>query len=108
MIQRDYSHKSFYDYYFHRDENARNPVDVKMTEGGRTVFGGGGITPDEKYETAKLDRLQADLYRNGLFNFTRVLLRDAPGQSAQGLDARRPDAGGFEELSEEPRHGVHG
>jgi carboxyl-terminal processing protease len=71
LIQRDYAGKSFYDYYFHRDENARNPVDVKMTEGGRTVYGGGGITPDEKYETAKLDRLQVELFRNGLFNFTR-------------------------------------
>src|SRR6266567_2462107 len=58
LIQRDYSNKSFYDYYFHRDENARNPVDVKMTEGGRTVYGGGGITPDEKYEIGKFDHLQ--------------------------------------------------
>ena len=71
LIQRDYSHQSFYDYYVHRDENARNPVDVKMTEGGRTVYGGGGITPDEKYDSVKLDRLQADLYRFGLFDFTR-------------------------------------
>ncbi len=71
LIQRDYANKSFFDYYFHRDENARNPVDVKMTDGGRTVYGGGGITPDEKYENPKLDRLQAELYRNGLFNFTR-------------------------------------
>src|ERR1039457_3442495 len=53
LIQRDYAGKSFYEYYFHRDENARNPVDVKMTEGGRTVYGGGGITPDEKYETTR-------------------------------------------------------
>jgi len=71
LIQRDYSHQSFYDYYVRRDENARNPVDVKMTEGGRTVYGGGGITPDEKYDSVKLDRLQADLYRFGLFDFTR-------------------------------------
>jgi carboxyl-terminal processing protease len=71
LIQRDYSHRSFYDYYIHRDENSRNPVDVKMTDGGRTVYGGGGITPDEKYETAKLDRLEAELYRFGLFDFTR-------------------------------------
>jgi carboxyl-terminal processing protease len=71
LIQRDYSKKSFFDYYYHRDENARNPVDVKQTEGGRTVYGGGGITPDEKYETPKLDKLEAELFRTGLFNFTR-------------------------------------
>jgi carboxyl-terminal processing protease len=71
LIQRDYSKKSFYDYYFHRDENSRNPVDVKMTDGGRTVYGGGGITPDEKYDIGKLDHLQISLFRAGLFNFTR-------------------------------------
>jgi len=71
LIQRDYTGKSFYDYYTHRDENARNPVDVKMTEGGRTVYGGGGITPDEKYEVPKLDRFEIGLFRNGLFDFTR-------------------------------------
>src|SRR5581483_3477081 len=42
LIQRDYSNKSFYDYYFHKDDNARNPLDVKMTDSGRTVYGGGG------------------------------------------------------------------
>jgi hypothetical protein len=42
-----------------------------MTEGGRTVYGGGGITPDEAYETPKLDKLQVELFRSGLFNFTR-------------------------------------
>ena len=71
LIQRDYSNKSFFDYYNHRDENTRNPVDVKMTEGGRTVYGGGGITPDEKYEVPKLDRFEVSLYRSGLFDFTR-------------------------------------
>ena len=84
LIQRDYSKKSFYDYYFHRDENARNPVDVKMTEGGRTVYGGGGITPDEKYDTAKLDRLQVELFRNGLFNFTRSYFGTHPATLAKG------------------------
>jgi carboxyl-terminal processing protease len=71
LIQRDYSNKSFYDYYFHKDANASNPLDVKMTDSGRTVYGGGGITPDEKYETPKMDALELELYRNGLFNFTR-------------------------------------
>ena len=84
LIQRDYSKKSFYDYYFHRDENARNPVDVKMTEGGRTVYGGGGITPDEKYDTAKLDRLQVELFRNGLFNFTRSYFGTHPATLPKG------------------------
>ncbi|HJT87394.1 MAG TPA: S41 family peptidase [Bryobacteraceae bacterium] len=73
LIQRDYSHKSFYDYYFHKDDNARNPLDVKMTDAGRTVYGGGGITPDQKYETPKLDRFETDLIRKGaFFNYTRT------------------------------------
>src|SRR3989440_5499211 len=38
LIQRDYTNKSFFDYYYRRDENLRNPVDVKQTEGGRTVY----------------------------------------------------------------------
>jgi carboxyl-terminal processing protease len=71
LIQRDYSNKSFYDYYFHKDENARNPLDVKMTDSGRTVYGGGGITPDEKFVTPKLDPLEVSLLRNGFFSFTR-------------------------------------
>lgn len=72
LIQRDYSNTSFYDYYNHKDENARNPQDVKMTDSGRTVYGGGGITPDEKYETPKLDRFEIDLARkNAYFEFTR-------------------------------------
>jgi carboxyl-terminal processing protease len=84
LIQRDYAKKSFYEYYFRRDENARNPVDVKMTEGGRTVYGGGGITPDEKYETAKLDRLQVELFRSGLFNFTRSYFGTHPASLPKG------------------------
>jgi len=71
LIQRDYTNKSFYDYYFHKDENARNPLDVKMTDSGRTVYGGGGITPDEKFVPSKLDPLEVSLLRNGFFSFTR-------------------------------------
>ena len=71
LIQRDYTNKSFYDYYFHKGDDTKNPLDVKMTEGGRTVYGGGGITPDEKFEAAKLDRLELELGRAGLFNFAR-------------------------------------
>jgi carboxyl-terminal processing protease len=71
LIQRDYSHESFYDYYNHKDGITRNANDVKMTDSGRTVYGGGGITPDEEYKTPSLDPLEAELYRNSLFSFTR-------------------------------------
>jgi carboxyl-terminal processing protease len=47
------------------------PLDVKMTEGGRTVYGGGGITPDEKYEAPKMDGLELELGRSDVSNFTR-------------------------------------
>ncbi len=72
LIQRDYTNQSFYDYFYHRDESAQNSNDVKMTDSGRTVYGGGGITPDEKYQTPALDRLETQLFRDGLFNFTRA------------------------------------
>jgi len=72
LIQRDYTNKSFFDYYYHKDDNARNPLDVKMTDSGRTVYGGGGITPDEKYVAPKPDELQLELTRKGaFFNYTR-------------------------------------
>jgi carboxyl-terminal processing protease len=69
LIQRDYSHESFYDYYNRREE-ARNPQDVKMTDSGRTVLGGGGITPDEVYKAPPMDKLESQLFRNGIFAFT--------------------------------------
>ena len=31
-----------------RRRTPKNTSDVKMTDSGRTVYGGGGITPDEK------------------------------------------------------------
>ena len=89
LIQRDYSNMSFFDYYTHKDENARNPLDVKMTDSGRTVYGGGGITPDEKFEAPKLDAFQTELLRKTPFQLHARLLRQAQRQPAQGLDAGR-------------------
>ncbi len=51
LIQRDYSHRSFFDYYYHNRQEDTQSSDVKMTDSGRTVYGGGGITPDEKFAT---------------------------------------------------------
>ncbi len=71
LIQRDYSHESFFDYRFHKDGITRNPNDVKMTDSGRTVYGGGGITPDEEFHAPVLDPLENQLYRTYLFQFAR-------------------------------------
>jgi carboxyl-terminal processing protease len=84
LIQRDYSHISFYDYYFDSGRHSRNPNDVKMTDGGRTVYGGGGITPDETYAAPRLDSLEAELYRNGLFTFTRDYFAKHPVTPPKG------------------------
>lgn len=55
LIQRDYSNISFLDYYTHSHLDERNTKDVKMTDGGRTVYGGGGITPDERFACTPVD-----------------------------------------------------
>ena len=71
LIQRDYSNKSFFDYYYHKDE-PKDMQDVKMTDSGRTVYGGGGITPDEKYVAPPVDHLQIQLAaKSAFFNFSR-------------------------------------
>ncbi len=70
LIQRDYSNISFLDYYSnHADQ--KNANDVKMTDSGRTVYGGGGITPDEKFIAPKLNKFQIENLRNQtFFNFS--------------------------------------
>ena len=46
-------------------------MDVKQTDLGRTVYGGGGITPDEKFEPAKLDAFEiAAARKSAFFNFS--------------------------------------
>lgn len=69
LIQRDYSKGSFYDYYFRKEADTKNLDDVKMTDGGRTVYGGGGITPDEKF-VETYNQFQTEVLRKyGFFNF---------------------------------------
>jgi carboxyl-terminal processing protease len=72
LIQRDYSHTSFYNYYYNRkDTDPQSNTDVKMTDSGRTVYGGGGITPDEKFQPAKYNKFQTEVLRKfAFFSFT--------------------------------------
>jgi carboxyl-terminal processing protease len=65
LIQRDYKDTSLYDYLY----NHKNPppTEVKLTDSGRQVTGGGGITPDVHVEPAKLDPFQEMLLRREVF-----------------------------------------
>ena len=75
LIQRDYNGVSLYDYYYNDRDNAEMPVgnhEVKMTDSGRTVYGGGGITPDVKIPNPKTDRFQDTLLEKyAFFNFSK-------------------------------------
>ena len=42
-----------------------------MTDSGRTVYGGGGITPDEKFLPPKYNKFQTEVLRKfAFFTFT--------------------------------------
>src|SRR5690242_8072437 len=73
LIQRDYSGVSLYDYYYNREKEENNPNrEVKMTDSGRPVYGGGGITPDETVTTPKQNRFQDELLQHyAFFNFAK-------------------------------------
>jgi carboxyl-terminal processing protease len=74
LIQREYEGVSLYDYYYNRDGDNPNTAnkEVKVTDSGRTVYGGGGITPDVKVATPKTNKFQNTLYaKYAFFNFAK-------------------------------------
>ena len=77
LIQRDYNGVSLYDYYYNdRDGNSGDGAaanhEVKMTDSGRTVYGGGGITPDVKIPNPKTNKFQDTLLEKyAFFNFAK-------------------------------------
>ena len=77
LIQRNYSGVSLYAYYTHGGAQPTDTAnrEVKLTDAGRTVYGGGGITPDEKIESTKDNRFQDSLlYKDVFFHFAPVYL----------------------------------
>ena len=71
LIQRDYS--SFEDYYLAEElpdqpvtENQNNK-EIRHTDSGRIVYGGGGITPDVIIKQAELSKFLVKLIRDSLF-----------------------------------------
>ncbi len=75
LIQRDYNGVSLYDYYYNDRDNGDAAVgnhEVKMTDSGRTVYGGGGITPDVKIANPKTNKFQDTLLEKyAFFNFAK-------------------------------------
>lgn len=79
LIQRNYTGVSMYDYFFnpadrpHSDANRQ----VKLTDSGRPVYGGGGITPDVAISTPKSNHFQGVLLEQfAFFNFANHYLVD--------------------------------
>jgi carboxyl-terminal processing protease len=65
LIQRPYKDMSLYDYEYGR-QTSKNP-EVRLTDSGRKVLGGGGITPDVQDPAPKLDPFQQLLYTRNVF-----------------------------------------
>jgi carboxyl-terminal processing protease len=74
LIQRDYSNRSFYDYYLQRGEKQQQQhVEEARTDSGRPVYGGDGITPDVE---VKIPASYGELTRvwiEPVFAFSRYL-----------------------------------
>src|SRR5207247_845694 len=61
LIQRDYSQISQFDYYNHGGTSPAKKDDIKHSDTGRIVYGGGGITPDYLVEEAKPNEFQTTI-----------------------------------------------
>ncbi|MGZ4788963.1 MAG: S41 family peptidase [Terriglobales bacterium] len=78
LIQREYTGVSLYGYYTSRpDEEKGTTSDVKKTDSGRRVYGGGGITPDVRIPSSKSNHFQVVLLqRYTVFDFATHYLTE--------------------------------
>jgi carboxyl-terminal processing protease len=85
LIQRDYKSISLYEYHYER-KVPDHPTEIRQTDSGRQVTGGGGITPDIIVPSPKYDKFQEALFRadvlypaeQGVAGFTRYYLGMKP------------------------------
>lgn len=66
LIQRDYKSVSLYAYEFERNV-PEHPTEVRLTDSGRQVTGGGGIAPDITVHEPELSGFQKELFRADVF-----------------------------------------
>jgi len=91
LIQRDYSNGSSYEYHFRRSSNGSDTAqaphnDMRRTDTGRAVYGGGGIDPDIKIDAPTFSDAQGTIWTTGLFMFVRELMA---GRVAAAPDFKR-------------------
>ena len=68
LIQRDYKSISLFEYY--ERKVPEHPTEVRLTDSGRQVTGGGGITPDITVHEPELNHFEKELFRTDvLFPF---------------------------------------
>jgi carboxyl-terminal processing protease len=85
LIQRDYKSVSLYSYHYER-KVPEQPTEIRLTDSGRQVTGGGGITPDITVHEPELNHFQMALLRADVFypfetsvgGFTRHYLGTRP------------------------------
>ncbi len=85
LIQRDYKSISLYSYHYER-KVPEHPTEVRLTDSGRQVTGGGGIVPDITVREPEYTRFQKTLLRADVFypfetsvgGFTRHYLGTRP------------------------------
>src|ERR1700682_1471324 len=66
LIQRDYKAMSLWDYHYNR-KVPEQPTEIKLTDSGRQVTGGGGISPDITIAAPKFNAFQELLLRRRIF-----------------------------------------
>jgi len=90
LIQRDYSNRSFYDYYLQRGDKAQLQLhhpEEKHTDAGRPVFGGDGVQPDVEVKVPSHEVEMERVWVEPIFAFTRELVGGGiPGQPEFKVD----------------------
>ncbi|MFQ5662566.1 MAG: S41 family peptidase [Terriglobia bacterium] len=86
LIQRDFTAVSLYNYYYAQNRENNN-YDAYTTDSGRTVYGGGGITPDVEVPRSELNPFQEKLVRKLILYPWNV----GVGDFAKRYLARHPD-----------------